>query len=218
METLAPADCPACGVSAVVRDNKCEACGASVVRPAAVGIESGSYQVRLQLDEDFDLVPVTAHLDPETPPGLDSIAPESGRMTKYVLIGLLTALVGIAIFQIVQWQIPPSSAFVRSLDDKAFESQVMQGEPEQTWVVNFWSPRHARCREFIPIFNEAADAMQDDASFARVRLESASATAQKFAVTMVPSVVVFRGGKVVARNEGFLNSVELQEWLADSTK
>lgn len=180
-----------------------------MVRPAQHDPPSSGYLPRIQLDDDFDPIPVSAHVDQGSTAGVSH--QNSGPISRGILIGLLVALIGVAVFQIVQWQSPPASAFVQGLDQKEFESQVLNGEPEQTWVVNFWSPRYARCREFVPVFNATAEQMQEEASFASVRVESAKQIAEQFEVKLLPSVLVFKGGKVIMRNEGFESREELED-------
>ncbi|MGI8907325.1 MAG: thioredoxin family protein [Candidatus Sumerlaeaceae bacterium] len=215
MQTLVAPDCPACNAVGTIRGGRCTACGASVARPgtAPATETSSGYLPRIQLDEDFDPIPVTAHLGPS----LDAIHTDAhhrpAAIQKAILAILLTALIGVAVLQILKWQSPPASAFVQSFQEKTFQAHILNGEPEQTWVAYFWSPQYSRCREFIPVFNAAAEKLQDTASFARVRLEQAPEVAKKFDVTFVPALLVFRGGEVIARTQGYLNDQELIDWL-----
>lgn len=208
-------DCPACGRNSVVQNGRCTACGAAVVKPASQQSTSHSsgYLPQVQLGDDFDPIEVAAHIDPHAQTHEDSARHESGPIARAVLILLLGALVAIAVYQIVGWRTPPTSAFVTRLDDKEFGAQILHGEPEQTWVVIFWSPRHARCREFTPIFNATAEDQQENASFASCKLESAPEAAKQFEVQVVPEVVIFRGGQAIERRPGFQTADELSEFL-----
>jgi thiol-disulfide isomerase/thioredoxin len=174
---------------------------------------SSGYLPAIQLDEDFDPVPVTAHLSGSPAASIDELRTDASPLTRALLIALLLSLVGIAAFQIVRWQSPPSSAFVQRMNEKAFESQVLKGEPEQLWIVNFWSPTRARCREFVPVFNATAEAMQDSASFASVRQENAREISSKLQVDLMPSVLAIRGGKEVDRLEGFQTQEEIAAFV-----
>jgi hypothetical protein len=182
-------------------------------KPQGTASQSSGYLPQIQLDDDFDPVPVTAHGVDVTPVPPPKPRETSGPLTRAVLFLLLALLAGIAVMQIVQWQSPPSSAFVQRLDDKTFATTVLNGEPEQLWIVNFWSPRMARCREFVPVFNSTAETLQENASFASVRVENARDTARQMSVDLVPAVLAIRGGKEIDRVSGFQSEDELKAFV-----
>jgi thioredoxin 2 len=67
-----------------------------------------------------------------------------------------------------------------------------------------------------PQFEAAAREHAGRALFAKLDTEAAPATAGRFAIQSIPTVILFRGGREVERRSGVLSSAELGAWLANA--
>ena len=64
-----------------------------------------------------------------------------------------------------------------------------------------------------PIFKNVAADMPYDARFAKVNTEQAQQTAAQFAIRSIPTLMVFKNGKVVDQMAGALPAQQLQQWV-----
>jgi thioredoxin-like negative regulator of GroEL len=85
-----------------------------------------------------------------------------------------------------------------------------------TIVYNFSSTNCHRCRLFLPTFQAWAAKYGDKADFVVVHLDKATQDVlEQFAVTVVPTVVVLRDAKVVARIVGVPKEEEIARLLQE---
>ncbi len=98
------------------------------------------------------------------------------------------------------------------LDDRNFDRHVAQGSLPV--VVDFWAPWCAPCRTMAPAFEEAAQRMEPAARFAKLNTDEAQATAARYGIRSIPTLIVFRGGREVARQSGAMGADALVRWAA----
>jgi thioredoxin 2 len=80
-------------------------------------------------------------------------------------------------------------------------------------VVDFWADWCAPCRVFAPVFRQVAGERFGQAVFAKLDTEQAGSTAQGYGIDAIPTLVVFREGRELARKWGALPEDELSRWL-----
>jgi len=80
-------------------------------------------------------------------------------------------------------------------------------------VVDFWAPWCAPCRSFAPTFESTANRHLGKAVFAKVNTESEQGAGQRHGIRGIPTLVVFAGGKEIARKSGALDQNSLERWL-----
>lgn len=100
---------------------------------------------------------------------------------------------------------------VRQLSDKDFEKDVLQsGTPV---FIDFWAPWCGPCRIIGPIVEELAPSYEGKAVIAKINVDDNPVTAQKFQVTSIPTLMMFKNGKMVDRAIGVLPRAELQKFI-----
>jgi thioredoxin 2 len=97
------------------------------------------------------------------------------------------------------------------LDDATFASHVVNGDLPV--VVDFWAPWCGPCRMMAPAFEETARRMEPAARFAKLNTEDAQETAARYGIRSIPTLLVFKGGKEIARQSGAMDAGRLQRWL-----
>ncbi|MGL5713713.1 MAG: thioredoxin [Paraclostridium sp.] len=71
-------------------------------------------------------------------------------------------------------------------------------------AVDFFATWCGPCKMLSPVYNSLAKEMQDKAEFLKVDIDESIELAQKFEITTVPTVVIFKDGKEMDRLVGFI--------------
>lgn len=62
-----------------------------------------------------------------------------------------------------------------------------------------------------PVYNSLGEEMQDNTEFLKVDIDESMELAERFLVTTVPTVIVFKNGKEMDRLVGFIPKNNLKE-------
>ncbi|MEA1921963.1 MAG: thioredoxin TrxC [Pseudomonadota bacterium] len=82
-------------------------------------------------------------------------------------------------------------------------------------VVNFWASWCGHCCNFDPVFADAAAQLQSQARLARVESEEEPTLIRQFAVKGMPTHIIFRAGREVARQSGAMPLPAFMSWLQE---
>ncbi|WOJ92224.1 thioredoxin TrxC [Congregibacter variabilis] len=80
-------------------------------------------------------------------------------------------------------------------------------------VVDFWARWCGPCVQFAPVFSAAAADMATRALFLKLDTEANPATAARFQIRSIPTLMVFHRGAELARLSGALPPAQFRQWL-----
>jgi thioredoxin 1 len=89
---------------------------------------------------------------------------------------------------------------VTVINDSSFEKEVLQSE--KPVLVDFWAEWCAPCRMLGPTIDAIAEQFGETAAVVKVNVDDNSATAQRYGIKGIPTLILFSAGKEVERVVG----------------
>jgi thioredoxin 2 len=80
-------------------------------------------------------------------------------------------------------------------------------------VVDFWAPWCGPCVGFAPIFESVADERHGKMRFIKVNTEAEPQLATRFGIRAIPTIMMFKNGKMVDSLHGAMPKGPFEEWL-----
>ena len=100
----------------------------------------------------------------------------------------------------------------QALTTETFDNTVNAGT--QPVLVDFWAEWCGPCRMIAPVLDELATEQAGKATVAKVNIDEAPELAQRFNITSIPTLMVFRNGQPVRTLRGVQSKSALTAALA----
>jgi len=98
---------------------------------------------------------------------------------------------------------------VINIGDNDFKKEVL--DSQQPVLVDFWATWCAPCRAIAPALEELATQYKGKVRVAKMNIDDNQDTPQQFQVRSIPTLLLFKGGRVVEQIVGAVPKAKLEE-------
>jgi thioredoxin 1 len=100
---------------------------------------------------------------------------------------------------------------VGKVSDATFETEVLKSS--EPVVVDFWAEWCGPCRMIAPALEEISGAMNGKVKILKLNVEENPATATKYGVMSIPTLMIFKDGQLASRQVGAAPKQKLEQWI-----
>ncbi|KAA9002482.1 thioredoxin TrxC [Affinibrenneria salicis] len=83
-------------------------------------------------------------------------------------------------------------------------------------VIDFWAPWCSPCVNFAPVFAASAQQRGSQLRFVKVNTEAEPALSDRFRIRSIPSIMIFKQGKLIDMLGGAMPKTEFDQWLDEA--
>ena len=106
------------------------------------------------------------------------------------------------------------SDLVKSVTDTSFDDDVLKSDLPV--LVDFWAEWCGPCKAIGPALEELSDAHGEAISIVKLNIDENPLTPQQYNVRGIPTLLIFKGGEVVAEKIGAVPKSQLEAWITSS--
>ena len=100
---------------------------------------------------------------------------------------------------------------VEKVSDQSFETDVIKSS--EPVLVDFWAEWCGPCRMVAPVLEEVSGEMGEKLKIVKLNVDENPATASKYGIMSIPTLLLFKDGQLAARQVGAAPKAKLVQWI-----
>ena len=104
---------------------------------------------------------------------------------------------------------------VDKVTDATFDQAVLKASGPV--VVDFWAEWCGPCRMISPALEEISNSLNGKVTILKLNVDENPATAAKYGVMSIPTLMLFKGGQLASRQVGAAPKQKLEQWITSAT-
>jgi len=101
-----------------------------------------------------------------------------------------------------------------TVSDSNFESAVLKAEGPV--LVDFWAEWCGPCKQIAPALEQIAEQLAGQVTVAKMDIEESPVTPSRYGVRGIPTMMLFRDGRMASMKVGALPKQKILDWLAEA--
>ena len=103
---------------------------------------------------------------------------------------------------------------VSKVSDATFDAEVLKSK--EPVVVDFWAEWCGPCRMIAPALEEISGSLGDKVKIVKLNVDENPATAQKYGIMSIPTLMLFKNGQLASRQVGAAPKQKLEQWITNA--
>ena len=100
--------------------------------------------------------------------------------------------------------------------DDSFDADVLKSE--KLVLVDFWAEWCGPCKQIAPALEDLAVELGDKLQIVKLNIDENPQTPSKYGVRGIPTLMLFKDGKLAASRVGDMPKSKIAEWLNEATE
>src|SRR5476651_2509437 len=107
-----------------------------------------------------------------------------------------------------------TSPFITIVNEKNFEAEVLKSD--KLVLIDFYAEWCPPCKALAPTLEKFAEDNQDKVKVVKVNVDDNPQAPTQYGVRSIPTLLIFKGGSVVAQQVGSMGKSDLFKWVDGS--